>query len=66
MRVGFEELGFHKITLRIAVGNHASQRVAEKLGFSQEGVLREELLIRGRWIDHLLYSLLDHEFKAEE
>ncbi|CAN5132561.1 GNAT family N-acetyltransferase [soil metagenome] len=62
MGVGFEELGFHKITLRIGVGNDASARVAEKLGFAAEGVLREELLIRGRWIDHTLYSLLDHEF----
>lgn len=65
MRIGFQDLGFHKITLRIAVGNQASQRVAEKLGFSQEGILREELLIRGRWVDHLLYSLLDHEFENQ-
>jgi RimJ/RimL family protein N-acetyltransferase len=61
VRVGFEDLGFHKVTLRIAVGNRASERVAEKLGFAREGLLREELLIRGRWVDHTLYSLLEHE-----
>lgn len=65
MKVGFQEFGFHKITLRIAVGNDASGRVAEKLGFSVEGVLREELLIRGRWVDHTLYSILDREFQKE-
>ena len=27
---------------------------------------REELLIRGRWIDHTLFSLLDHEFQERE
>lgn len=62
IRLGFEELDFHKINLRIAVGNRASERVAEKLGFTKEGVLREELLIKGRWVDHTLYSILVHEF----
>lgn len=62
--LGFDRLGFHKINLRIAVGNRASERVAEKLGFAREGVLREELLIRGRWVDHTLYSLLEHEWRS--
>ena len=60
----FNSLGYHKVTLRIAVGNYASDRVAEKLGFTREGVLREELLIRGNWVDHSLWSLLDREFRA--
>lgn len=60
----FNNFGFHKVTLRIAVGNHASDRVAEKLGFTREGVLREELLIRGNWIDHSLWSLLDREYRS--
>lgn len=64
MRLGFDVLGMHKIVLRIAVGNRASERVAEKLGFVREGVLREELLIRGTWTDHTLYSILEHEFRA--
>lgn len=62
IRAGFAHLGMHKIVLRIAVGNRASERIAEKLGFVREGVLREELLIRGTWTDHTLYSLLEHEF----
>lgn len=62
MRAGYEALGLHKIILRIAVGNRGSERVAEKLGFTQEGVLREELLIRGNWVDHSLYSMLEGEF----
>lgn len=60
----FGSLGYHKVILRIAVGNDASDRVAEKLGFTREGVLREELLIRGNWVDHSLWSLLDREFRA--
>ena len=60
----FDSLGYHKVVLRIAVGNDASDRVAEKLGFTREGILREELLIRGNWVDHSLWSLLDREFRA--
>lgn len=60
----FNSLGYHKVTLRIAVGNDPSDRVAEKLGFTREGVLREELLIRGNWVDHSLWSLLDREYRA--
>ena len=60
----FDALGYHKVVLRIALGNDASDRVAEKLGFTREGVLREELLIRGNWVDHSLWSLLDREYRA--
>ncbi|MGH8928363.1 MAG: GNAT family N-acetyltransferase [Acidimicrobiia bacterium] len=63
VRVGFEDLGYHKLVLRIALGNRGSEKVAEKLGFSPEGVLREELLIRGRWVDHTLFTMLDREFQ---
>ncbi len=58
---GFMHLGLHKVTLRIASGNRGSERVAEKLGFTREGVLREELRINGVWVDHTLYSILEHE-----
>lgn len=60
----FNSLGYHKIVLRVAVGNDPSDRVAQKLGFTREGVLREELLIRGNWVDHTLWSLLDREYRG--
>lgn len=60
----FGAMGYHKAVLRIAVGNDASDRVAEKLGFTREGTLREELLIRGNWVDHSLWSLLDREYRS--
>jgi ribosomal-protein-serine acetyltransferase len=64
IEVGFEELKMHRIILRIAVGNRASERVAEKLGFVREGVLREELKVRGQWLDHSIWGLLDHEYQG--
>ena len=66
LRLGFGSLGLHKITLRIAVGNEPSLRVAEKLGFTREGILREELRVQGKWLDHVLYSMLEHEHRAAD
>jgi RimJ/RimL family protein N-acetyltransferase len=65
VQAAFEELGLHRVTLRIAVGNRASERIAEKLGFVQEGVLRREVLVRGEWMDHSLWALLDEEYPRE-
>jgi len=62
--VGFEELELHRITLRIAVGNRASERVAEKLGFIREGLLRKEVLVHGIWLDHTLWAMLEEEYRA--
>ncbi len=36
----FEQVGVHRVQLRAAPGNRRSRRVAEKLGFKQEGVAR--------------------------
>jgi RimJ/RimL family protein N-acetyltransferase len=41
-----------------AVGNKASQRVAERAGAVREGVLRHRLLVRGESIDAVMYSLV--------
>lgn len=65
VEIGFEELRMHRIVLRIAVGNRASERVAEKLGFVREGVLREELEVHGTWMDHTVYSMLEHEYQKQ-
>jgi len=65
LAVGFEELHMHRIILRIAIGNRASERVAEKLGFTKEGVLREELKVREEWLDHSVWGLLEHEYRTQ-
>ncbi|GII67154.1 hypothetical protein Skr01_72390 [Sphaerisporangium krabiense] len=53
--------GFHRVTLLIAVGNHASRAVARKAGFTEEGVLRRALHVSGGLSDGVLYSLLKGE-----
>jgi len=63
LQVAFHEMALHRVVLRVAVGNRASERVAEKLGFVHEGVLRKEVLVAGTWLDHTLWAMLDEEFR---
>lgn len=65
LQVAFEELGMHRVTLRIAVGNRASERVAEKLGFLHEGLLRDEVKVGSSWLDHTAWGILDREWHVE-
>jgi ribosomal-protein-serine acetyltransferase len=55
--------GLHRVELLAATDNHESQRVAERSGFTREGVLREaELHARGR-VDMVMYGLLERELE---
>jgi len=62
--IGFNELDLHKVVLRIAVGNLASETMAQKLGFTYEGVLRDEVKVNDRWLDHTSWSMLSSEWAA--
>lgn len=62
--LGFEEMRLNRILVRIGVGNLSSRRVAEKLGFSYEGIAREEIMVRGKWMDHEVFSLLAREWAS--
>lgn len=52
-----------RVELIIAVGNTASQRVAEKLGASREGLVRRRLLLAHGPADAYLYGLLRSELR---
>jgi RimJ/RimL family protein N-acetyltransferase len=57
-RWGFEALGIGRIEWLAEVGNVASRRVAEKVGFVMEGTLRARLLHRGERKDAWVAGLL--------
>jgi RimJ/RimL family protein N-acetyltransferase len=55
---GFDELGFGRIEIKTEPGNAISQRVAQRAGFTREGLLRSHALIKGRRRDMVVFSLL--------
>ena len=49
-------LNLHRIEIRMAIQNKASQKIAIKCGYKKEGILRESNFINGKWYDSYLYS----------
>jgi RimJ/RimL family protein N-acetyltransferase len=58
---GFGELGLHKLWLMVFRSNERGQRLYKKLGFVEEGILREEYFHEGGWHDMVRMSMLAHE-----
>jgi ribosomal-protein-serine acetyltransferase len=61
----FGALMLHRVEALVALANKPSQRVVEKLGFTREGVARDAEFVDGRFLDHIQYSLLDHETRRD-
>jgi ribosomal-protein-serine acetyltransferase len=63
LRWAFEILELHRVVVRCGVGNERSRRVAERLGFRPEGLLREAHRVGDRWLDQHLYALLRRDVR---
>jgi ribosomal-protein-alanine N-acetyltransferase len=61
---GFTTLGLHRISAAIGPDNAASIAIVTRLGFTQEGRLRDHVFTNGAWRDSILYSLLADEWKS--
>jgi RimJ/RimL family protein N-acetyltransferase len=60
-RYGFDKMRLHKITLTVATENEAAWRAYRKVGFVQEGRLRQVFRRDGRWFDQYTMGLLQDE-----
>ncbi|HET6634081.1 MAG TPA: GNAT family protein [Streptomyces sp.] len=60
----FGPLGLDRVALQATADNMRSRGVAERLGFTQEGVLREAAAFPGERRDVVLYGLLSREWHA--
>ena len=59
----FVDLRLNRIEAATLEENIASKNLLKKIGFKKEGVLRKYLKINGAWRDHILYGLLENDFK---
>lgn len=55
----FEEFGLHSIAANVNTKNESSIRLLEKNGFVQEAHFKEDYFFDGRYIDSLIFSLLE-------
>jgi RimJ/RimL family protein N-acetyltransferase len=60
-RWGFDELGLIRLELRIDVQNSASERVAVRVGYQRDGVLRNVYFKEGHRCDLAVWSRLSQD-----
>ena len=60
----FGELGMKRVEIRVAPDNARSRAIPERLGFREEGTLRQYMWLYDHCIDEVVYGLLVDEWKG--
>lgn len=59
----FEEIGVHRLEARSCVRNGRGNGALRKVGAIQEGVLRRSFLRNGEYLDQVLWSILNEDWR---
>jgi ribosomal-protein-alanine N-acetyltransferase len=63
--LAFDKFRLHRVYAQCRVENRASRRIMEKLGMSEEGILRENVLARGEWWSSVQCAILASEYAVQ-
>lgn len=61
--IAFKELGLHKVWLMVFEKNERSRRTWQRLGFREEGNLRDEYFHEDAWHNMMRMGMLTHEWR---
>jgi ribosomal-protein-alanine N-acetyltransferase len=56
---GFQYIGLHSLEANTSVGNNASHALLRKFGFVQEAHFKENWYFQGKFLDSVIFSLLN-------
>ncbi len=59
----FNELDKHRVIASIDPDNENSIRLVERIGFRKEAHFVESLFINGKWVDDLIYALIEKDWE---
>ncbi|WP_405071075.1 GNAT family N-acetyltransferase [Kribbella sp. NBC_01510] len=62
LRLGFEELGMHRIIGRLDARNSGSANLLRRLGLRQEAHFVKNEFLKGEWTDELVFAMLAEEW----
>jgi RimJ/RimL family protein N-acetyltransferase len=66
LRLGFDDLGLHRIVARVDARNDASLRTAGRLGMRREAHLVRNEMFKGEWSDEVDFAILAEEWHAQQ
>lgn len=58
IQYAFEEMGLHKLYLNVLEENQRARALYEKCGFTQEGIAKDAIRIRGNYYNLVWYGLV--------
>lgn len=61
--ISFGQLGMNRTEIRVATGNLKSRGIPERLGYTEEGTLRQVEWLYDHFVDHIVYGMLASEWK---
>ncbi|MBO8156440.1 MAG: GNAT family N-acetyltransferase [Bacillaceae bacterium] len=56
------DLNLNRVEIRVAVENQKSRAIPERLGFKNEGTLRQCEWLYDHYVDHVVYSMLKEDW----
>ena len=62
----FDVLGTHRLEARAALCNGRGNAAMRKLGAEREGILRDSFCRNGEYLDQVLWSILQHDWKKQQ
>lgn len=63
LKFAFCDLNLHRVALQVFHNNLSAIRVYKKVGFVQEGVLRQAAYIDGEYVDIIMMGMLDEDYR---
>jgi RimJ/RimL family protein N-acetyltransferase len=64
LRIGFDGLLLHRMSLGVFDFNTSAQKCYETAGFTREGIAREVAVFGGHYVDFIEMGILDREWRA--
>ena len=62
LKYGFNQLHLNKIWLRVEIDNENAIKSYKRIGYIEEGILRQDRLRNGEFVDRLRMSILKSEY----
>jgi ribosomal-protein-serine acetyltransferase len=59
----FDELKLHRLEIRCGTGNARSCAIPQRLGFTKEGVAKGAEWVNGRWVDLVVWAMLEDDWR---